>query len=128
MKILVVEDEEMYLYILSEILEGAGHSAVGAASGPEALEVLRSYLPDLIITDQRMQPMDGLELVREIKRDPRLAEIPTIMVTGDDSMDTILRAADEEVDGYIIKPFDAEAVLRKVRLVTEHLRPDGETA
>lgn len=118
MRILIVEDEEMYLYILSEILSGAGYHTLGADSGPRALELLKQQPVDIVITDQRMMPMDGLELIRQMRTVPAFKNIPVIMVTGDDSMDTIIRAADSAVDGYIIKPFDAEAVLRKVKLVS----------
>lgn len=117
MKILAVEDEATYLYILKEIFQTAGFEVVTAPGGNEALKVLRSEKVDCVVTDHRMRPMSGLQLIARIKEEEELSDIPVIMITGDDSMETIIEAADQNVDGYIMKPFDAHAVIEKVKMV-----------
>ena len=115
--LLVVEDEATYLYILAEILSSAGHNVHQALGGQEALNVLKSKKIDVIFTDHRMQPMSGLEMIHTIRSEQEIQHIPIIVISGDDSMDTIMKAAEEKVDGYIVKPFDARAVLNKLELV-----------
>ena len=117
MDILVVEDEVTYLRILSSIFTGAGHRVLEATGGYEAMEILDNHQVDILVTDQIMRPVSGLELTAKVKNRPDLAHISIIIITGDNSLGTMVEAADAQVDGYIVKPFDSSAVLSKLELV-----------
>lgn len=82
--ILVVDDEAAVRSLYVEALEEAGHRVSVAVNGEEALEQLRDGdLPCVVLTDVRMPRMDGFELSREVSRDPQLASIPIVVMTGD---------------------------------------------
>ena len=82
--ILVVDDEAAVRSLYVEALEGAGHRVSVAVNGEEALDQLRDGdLPCVVLTDVRMPRMDGFELSREVSRDPQLASIPIVVMTGD---------------------------------------------
>ncbi len=117
MDILVVEDEVTYLRILSSIFTQAGHRVHEATGGYEAMKILDDHHVDVLVTDQIMRPVSGLELVAKVKKRPDLAHISIIIITGDNSLGTMVEAADAQVDGYIVKPFDSSAVLSKLELV-----------
>ena len=82
--ILVVDDEAAVRSLYVEALEEAGHRVSVAVNGEEALDQLRDgELPCVVLTDVRMPRMDGFELSREVSRDPQLASIPIVVMTGD---------------------------------------------
>jgi CheY-like chemotaxis protein len=81
-RILVVDDEPDLRFILRRILERAGHEVADAGHGAEALECVRGWRPDLVVTDMMMPVMDGRELIRRLRADPATAQIPILAVTG----------------------------------------------
>ena len=117
MDILVVEDEVTYLRILSSIFNRAGHRVHEASGGYEAIKILDDHHVDILVTDQIMRPVSGLELVAKVKKRLDLNHISIIIITGDNSLATMIESADAQVDGYIVKPFDSSAVLSKLELV-----------
>ncbi len=126
MDILVVEDEVTYLRILSSIFSRAGHRVHEADGGYEAMKILNNHHVDVLVTDQIMRPVSGLELVAKVKKRPDLAHISIIIITGDNSLGTMLESADAQVNGYIVKPFDAAAVLSKLELVISEISISDE--
>jgi len=111
--ILIVDDEKNYLLVLSAVLEEEGYEVLTAVSGAEALEVLASSEPDLVLTDMKMPGMDGIELLERIKaRDP---DLPVIMMTAHGTVDKAVEAMQKGAYTYLLKPFDNERLILYVR-------------
>lgn len=110
-RLLVVDDNVDYLRTLEMLLEGTGHECHFCSDGPAAIDVARREEIDLLLTDVRMTPLDGVETAREVKRLQPLAAV--IMMTGFDKEDTPLEALRLGAADYIDKPItDARAFLR----------------
>src|SRR5271154_980778 len=108
-RILVVEDDEDAREALVALLQMKGYSAVPAGNGKEALDYMRQApLPDLIILDLWMPVMDGWQFRREQIKDPRLAQIPVIVVTA------LSDRTDVDANEIIIKPVDVDHLLTTV--------------
>jgi len=108
-RILVVEDDEDAREALVALLQMKGYSAVPAGNGKEALDYMRQApLPDLIILDLWMPVMDGWQFRREQIKDPRLAQIPVIVVTA------LSDRTDVDANDVIIKPVDVNRLLTTV--------------
>jgi len=113
--ILIVDDYSRMLRIIRSLLRQIGYQQVEeAADGASALEKLRQKPFGLVISDWNMEPMSGLELLREVRADPVLAALPFIMVTAEARAAKIAEAQRAGVSGYIIKPFGAEALSLKI--------------
>jgi two-component system, chemotaxis family, chemotaxis protein CheY len=116
--ILIVDDYSRMLRIIRNLLRSLGYEQVEEASdGASALEKLRQKPFNLVISDWNMEPMSGLELLREVRADPTLAKLPFIMVTAEARAAKIAEAERAGVSGYIIKPFGAEALNLKIAAV-----------
>jgi CheY-like chemotaxis protein len=117
--ILVVDDNPTNLKLASALLRAEGYTVVPATDAEEAEALLAERIPDLILMDIALPGMDGLELTRRIKADPRLRHVPVIALTafamkGDDD-----RAREAGCDGYITKPIDTRAMPTLVRQVLQ---------
>jgi CheY-like chemotaxis protein len=110
-KVLLVDDHESILVVLERLLAGPCVDFLRAACGEEALRLVRSERPDLVLLDVCMPGMDGLEVCDAIKADPALAGTRVILMSAILGQKG-LRDGEEEVgaDGYLGKPFDPEAV------------------
>ena len=107
--VLVVDDNAMNLKLVRFLLERRGYDVRDAKCGADALSILESVVPAIILMDIQLPGIDGLELTRRIKRDERTRDVPVIAVTafamaGDDK-----KAADAGCDGYVTKPIDTQA-------------------
>src|SRR5206468_8360499 len=80
--VLVVDDEPLFRDIVTETLEAAGYRTVCAADGAEAMNLLRSGRPDLVLLDLTLPGMDGLTLLRFIREQPATADVPVVIVSG----------------------------------------------
>ncbi|WP_415519492.1 MAG: HD domain-containing phosphohydrolase [Desulfovibrio aminophilus] len=105
-KILVVDDEAVNRDVMSGLLRSFGHEPLVADSGLTALEMLREGV-DIVLLDAMMPFMDGYELVRVIRADPRHADIPLVMVTALAAKEDRLRAVEAGCTDFISKPIDA---------------------
>jgi PAS domain S-box-containing protein len=103
--ILIVDDEPKNQRLIKDFLEVLGHSSEPANDGLEALEKLKSGF-DLVLLDIMMPGMDGFEVVRHIRKNPQLADIPVIMVTVLDDKETRLMAVEAGANDFINKPID----------------------
>ncbi len=118
-RILVVDDEQHILQVLSLKLRNAGFDVHTACDGEEGLHLARSLAPDLVITDVQMPYMTGLELSRVLAGDPSTAAMPVIILTargyalGDDDIDT------PNIVEVISKPFSPRAVIDLVHSALE---------
>ena len=106
--ILVVDDEAPMRRILEILLKGMGHKVGLASNGREALESLREHPADLVLTDLRMPEMDGLSLLREMRR--LEIEVPVILITAYGAVETAVDAMKEGAADFIIRPFENEVV------------------
>ncbi|MEV6596167.1 response regulator [Actinoplanes sp. NPDC051346] len=98
--IMVVDDDTDVRDLIETTLRVDGHEVLSAVSAPEALTAMRENQPDLLVTDQMMPGMTGLELVRAMREDHTIAEVPIILLTGTDKHRDLF-----SVDRWLEKPF-----------------------
>jgi two-component system, OmpR family, KDP operon response regulator KdpE len=110
--ILVVDDEPQITRVLKTTLSSQGYGVRSAGDGQQALDEMKSWPPDLIITDLRMPTMDGLELCRRVRKDSRIPII-VLSVKGEEMIK--VEALDAGADDYITKPFSVNELLARVR-------------
>ncbi|MCH8881442.1 MAG: response regulator [Planctomycetes bacterium] len=118
-KILIVDDDRQVSLALSIRLKAADYDVDVAGDGENALEKLTASVPDVVLLDMRMPGIDGLEVMRRMKQDPRLANIPVIFVSAN-AQETAKRAA-LNAGGKIFleKPFESRALLEAIQRVLE---------
>jgi two-component system alkaline phosphatase synthesis response regulator PhoP len=116
-KILIVEDEEDVLELVRYNLEKNGCRTDTALNGRKALEQIRSKQPDLILLDLMLPELDGLEVCRSVKRDPKTANIPVVMLTAKGSEADIVAGLEMGADDYITKPFSPRVLMARVKAV-----------
>ncbi len=110
MRILVIEDDSDQRAVMVEALSREGHVVTDASDGVEGLQSARAHRPDLILLDLIMPTMDGWAFRAEQRRDPRLADIPVILVSGCPEE----KAEDLEADAFLRKAYDLDEVLEFV--------------
>lgn len=110
--ILVVDDEPQITRVLKTALTSQGYGTRTASDGNEALQVMRTWSPDLLITDLRMPNMDGLDLCRHVRAK---SQIPIIVLSVRGEERTKVEALDAGADDYVTKPFSATELLARVR-------------
>ena len=116
-KILVVDDEQDALEVLSFKLREAGFTPVLAKDGTRALAIAREEHPDLIVLDLMLPEVDGLEVCKILRRDPTTASIPIVMLTGvRDEADRVM-GLELGADDYLTKPFSPRELLARIRTV-----------
>jgi signal transduction histidine kinase len=114
-KVLIVDDVPDLLVIATCALKADGHEVLTVGNGKEALELTAAQRPDVILLDVMMPEMDGIEVCRRLKADPRLRSIPVILVTAKTADDDVVRGLDAGADDYITKPFRREILAARVR-------------
>jgi len=118
MPILIVDDYKTMLRIIRNLLRQLDFQNVEeAGDGASALQLLESREFSLIISDWNMEPMTGLQLLREVRKSPRLKAIPFIMITAESKTDNVIAAKEAGVSNYIVKPFNAETLKAKLSSV-----------
>jgi signal transduction histidine kinase len=113
-RILVVEDNADIMALLSQQV-GQDHAVHMARDGEEGLEIARRERPDLIITDFMMPKMDGLTMLRELRDDPKLGDVPVIMLTSKNLLEDRLSAREAGADVYLSKPFSPRELQAAVK-------------
>lgn len=116
-KILVVDDDQKLLSILSLHLRAAGFEVALARDGAEAIHHAQNHLPDIIVMDITMPGLDGIEATRRLRTDERTEHIPIIILTGKTSTNDLVLALDAGAQEYLTKPFDMTELLARVRTV-----------
>ena len=118
MPILIVDDYKTMLRIIRNLLKQLNFNNVDEASdGTEALKKLREKEFKLVISDWNMEPMTGLQLLREVRSDIKLKAMPFIMVTAESKTENVIAAKEAGVSNYIVKPFNAETLKQKLSSV-----------
>jgi two-component system chemotaxis response regulator CheY len=115
MKFLVVDDFSTMRRIVKGLLNELGYSDITEADdGNTALPLLRDGAFDFLITDWNMPGMAGLDLLKAVRGDPKLAKLPVLMLTAEAKREQIIEAAQAGVSGYVIKPFTAVTLKEKI--------------
>jgi two-component system chemotaxis response regulator CheY len=115
MNILIVDDYKTMLRIIENLLKQLGFkNIVQATDGTAALKLLRDGGVNLVISDWNMQPMTGLQLLKEVRSDDKLKTMPFIMVTAESKTENVVAARQAGVNNYIVKPFNAETLKQKL--------------
>jgi two-component system chemotaxis response regulator CheY len=118
LSILIVDDYKTMLRIIRNLLKQLSFTNVDeAADGSEASAELREKEYGLVISDWNMQPMTGLDLLREIRADATVHHLPFTMITAESKSQNVAVVKEAGVDNYIVKPFNAEALKVKITSV-----------
>lgn len=126
LRFLVVDDFSTMRRIIKNVLENLGYMDIGEADdGKTALPMLQGRRFDFVITDWNMPQMPGLELLKAIRADANLKDLPVLMVTAEAKREQIVEAAQAGVSGYIVKPFTAEVLKQKLEKILQAL-PAGK--
>ncbi|WP_027284205.1 chemotaxis response regulator CheY [Rubritepida flocculans] len=121
MNVLIVDDYKTMLRIIRNLLKQLEFDNVEEATdGAEALAKLRAGNFGLVISDWNMEPMTGLDLLKEVRADSRLKNLPFIMVTAESKTENVVAAKQAGVSNYIVKPFNAETLREKIEKVLVH--------
>ena len=113
--ILLIEDNLPILENLTEYFEMEGYKTLVADNGKKGIELAREHIPDLIICDTKMPVMDGYEVLHLILHFKKTYEIPFIFSTSNSEKVDRIKALELGADDYIIKPFELEALMKKVK-------------
>lgn len=124
--ILAVDDAAIILSRVREAL-GACYNVVTVNSGARALKYLDKNRPDLILLDIRMPVRDGYEILREIQAMEDRADIPVMMLTGTEGKQSVMEGIRLGIRDYVLKPFDPDDLLKRVRRVLEPGEYDFES-
>jgi len=129
-KILVVDDEEDILELLRYNLARQGYEPKTVGTGEEALAAARLEPPDLVILDLMLPGLDGLEVAKALKNDPRTVHTPIVMLTARGEEADVVAGLELGADDYVTKPFSPRVLLARVKAVLRRRRaaPADETA
>jgi diguanylate cyclase (GGDEF)-like protein len=120
--VLVVDDDPFIARLLEIELRAAGYEVRVAGDGVQALEAAQERCPDLVLADVMMPNMDGFELTRRLRQDPRTASVSVIMLTARGLSADKLEGFSVGADDYIVKPFDTPELLARIRGVLRRAR------
>ena len=122
MKILIVDDFSTMRRIIKNLLRDLGfQNTAEADDGSTALPMLQAGGYDFLITDWNMPGMPGIDLLKAVRADPKLATMPVLMVTAEQKREQIVEAAQAGVNGYIVKPFTAATLKEKLDKIFERI-------
>ncbi len=126
MKFLIVDDFSTMRRMVKSVLNELGYSNVTEADdGSTALPLLRDGDFDFLITDWNMPGMPGLDLLKAVRANAKLAKLPVLMLTAEAKRDQIVEAAQAGVNGYVIKPFTADVLKKKLTKILEAMPSDA---
>ena len=129
MKILVVDDFSTMRRIIKNLLRDLGfNNTTEADDGTTALPLLQAGGFDFLITDWNMPGMQGIDLLKAVRTDPKLQKLPVLMVTAESKRDQIVEAAQAGVNGYIVKPFTAVTLKEKIEKIFERVVAEQKPA
>ena len=118
-KILVIEDEKSIARFISTVLSVNGYEAMQARSGAEAMSMISSHCPDLVILDLGLPDMDGLDILRQLRS---WSSLPVVVVSARSHENDKVTALDLGADDYLTKPFGTDELLARVRTAIRHTR------
>ena len=119
-RVLVVDDFPTMRRIVRNLLRQLGFENVDEAeNGEDALKKLRSAEYGLVVSDWNMPVMEGIELLKNVRSDPQLKDIPFLMVTAEAEKEKVIEAIKAGVDNYIVKPFTGEVLKEKLEKIAQ---------
>jgi two-component system, chemotaxis family, chemotaxis protein CheY len=122
MKILIVDDFSTMRRIIKNLLRDLGFTNTSEADdGQTALPMLQNGSFDFLVTDWNMPGMSGIELLKAVRADGKLKNLPILMVTAEAKRDQIIEAAQAGVNGYVVKPFTAAVLKEKIEKIFERV-------
>ncbi len=122
MKILIVDDFSTMRRIIKNLLRDLGFSNTAEADdGNTALPMLQSGNFDFLVTDWNMPGMQGIDLLKAVRADEKLANLPVLLVTAEAKKEQIVEAAQAGVNGYVVKPFNAATLKEKIEKIFERI-------
>lgn len=116
-RVMTVDDSVSIRQMIVETLEDVNFDVLEAEDGQDAMDLLEKESVDLVITDLNMPRMDGIELIKKIRNNPDHRFIPIIMLTTESAREKKEMGRNAGATGWIVKPFDAESLLRVVKKV-----------
>ncbi len=125
-KFLIVDDNAFMRTIIRRVLSALNADQVREASdGEDALQIIQTFMPDIIILDWEMKPMDGLEFTRKVRLSKGSPNVftPIIMVSGHSERGRIVTARDAGVNEFVVKPISAKSLFDRIQMVIERPRP-----
>lgn len=127
MKILIVDDFSTMRRIIKNLLRDLGFANTEEADdGLTALPMLKRGDYDFLVTDWNMPGMQGIDLLKEVRADDNLQNLPVLMVTAEQKRQQIVEAAVAGVNGYIVKPFTAQTLEEKIEKIFERIGSNDE--
>ncbi len=122
MKILIVDDFSTMRRIIKNLLRDLGFNNTSEADdGNTALPMLQSGDFDFLVTDWNMPGMEGIDLLKAVRADEKLANLPVLLVTAEAKKEQIVEAAQAGVNGYVVKPFNAATLKEKIEKIFERI-------
>ena len=121
-RILVVDDEPRYVWVIQTNLEARGYAVLPATDGQQALELAASEEPDLIVLDIKMPGLDGYQVCQRIRES---SAVPIIMLTALAKPSDRIKGLNMGADDYVIKPFSAEELVARVQAVLRRVELSG---
>ncbi|MDH5764409.1 MAG: chemotaxis response regulator CheY [Gammaproteobacteria bacterium] len=122
MKILIVDDFSTMRRIIKNLLRDLGfNNTQEADDGTTGLPMLQTGNFDFLVTDWNMPGMTGIDLLKAVREDPKLQNLPVLMVTAEAKKEQIVMAAQAGVNGYIVKPFTAQTLKEKIEKIFERI-------
>ena len=116
-RVLVVDDEEDLLELVSYNLQKEGYSVSCVSTGEDALNTARTMLPDLIVLDLWLPSVDGLDVCKQLKSDTRTQHVPIIMLTAKSTEADVVTGLELGADDYVTKPFSPRVLLARIKTV-----------
>lgn len=118
-KVLVVDDEPHIVNLVRLTLSGDKYEVYSAYSGTEAIKLAKKIVPQLIILDLMMPTIDGYQVCEEIRKDKKLTDVPIMILSAKSQLADKFKSINVGADDYMIKPFDPEELIKRVKINIE---------
>jgi two-component system phosphate regulon response regulator PhoB len=123
-KVLIVEDEDSLVTLLSYNLQAEGYAVVHTASGGDAMMVVNEERPDIVILDWMLPGLSGIEICRQIRARPETKGLPVIMLTARGEEGDRIRGLQTGADDYVVKPFSVSELVARVKALLRRSSPE----
>ncbi len=124
-RVLVVEDDVSIADVLRRTLRQEGHEVRSAADGVEALKVAEDFVPDLVVLDLGLPKLDGVEVLKRLRAE---SDVPILILTARTETDDRVQGLDTGADDYLVKPFERQELLARLRALLRRRPPRGSAA
>jgi len=124
-RVLVVEDDADIADVLRRSLRNEGYEVKTSADGVEALDVAAGFVPDLVVLDLGLPRLDGVEVCRRLRED---GDVPILMLTARDALESRVEGLDSGADDYLVKPFERQELLARLRALLRRRPPRGSAS